>query len=114
MALERIEGRCDDLLRLPGRDGTPIEVFADALSRAIAQVLPLSADYRLVQTGHTDLALHVTGTSETLAGCQAHLRAFLGRQGVDTAQLVWTLASELPSIDFTAKRRRIVRREEKR
>lgn len=114
MALERIEGRCDDALRLPGRDGTLIEIFADALSRAIAQVLPLTADYRLVQTGHTGLALHVAGEGGTLAGCQAHLQAFLARQGVDTSQLVWTLAPTLPPIDFTAKRRRIVRREEKR
>lgn len=111
MALERIEGRCDDLLRLPGRDGTVVEVFADALSRAIAQVLPLAADYRLEQTGRADLALHVAGASEALAGCQAHLQAFLARQGVDTSQLVWTLAPALPPIDFTVKRRRIVRRE---
>jgi len=111
MALERIEGRCDDALRLPGRDGVQIEVFADALSRAIAQVLPLASDYRLMQTNNVALTLHVAGTREALDNCQAHLQAFLARQGVDTSQLVWTLASELPSIDFTAKRRRIVRRE---
>jgi putative adenylate-forming enzyme len=114
MALDRIEGRCDDLLRLPGQHGTQIEIFADALSRAIAQVLPLAADYRLVQTGNAALALHVVGANDALAGCQAHLQAFLARQGVDTAQLVWTLASALPPIDFTAKRRRIVRRTETR
>lgn len=111
MALERIEGRCDDLLRLPGFDGARVELFADALSRAIAQVLPLTADYRLVQTGHAELSLHVAATGDVLAGCRAHLQAFLARQGVDTSQLVWTLSPVLPPTDFTAKRRRIVRRE---
>lgn len=114
MALERIEGRCDDALRLPGRDGNLVELFADALSRVIAQVLPLTADYRLVQTGDATLALHVVGAGDALAGCHAHLQAFLARQGVDTSQLFWTLVPALPTIDFTAKRRRIVRSREPR
>ncbi|HTJ94943.1 MAG TPA: F390 synthetase-related protein [Pararobbsia sp.] len=114
MALERIEGRCDDLLRLPGRDGRIVEVFADALSRAIAQVLPLAADYRLVQTGSTHLTLYVQGMREGIDICKAHLQRFLAYQGVATAQLVWTLTSVLPLADFGAKRRRILRREEHR
>ncbi|RQH05646.1 F390 synthetase-related protein [Paraburkholderia dinghuensis] len=112
MALERIEGRCDDLLRLPGHDGRMVDVFADGLSRAIAQVLPLAADYRLVQTGRAHLALYVEGLHEGLDTCKTHLDHFLARQGVETSQLVWTLSSTLPHVDFGAKRRRIVRRED--
>lgn len=111
MAIERIEGRCDDLLRLPGRDGQLIEVFADALSRAIAQVLPMTADYRLVQTGRARLALYVEGAGNGLDACRAHLERFLAHQGVQTSQLTWTLSQTLPVVDFGAKRRRIVRRE---
>jgi putative adenylate-forming enzyme len=114
MALERIEGRCDDLLRLPGRDGGTVDVFADGLSRAIAQTLPLAADYRLVQTGRAHLAFYVDGMHDGLAACKTHLDHFLARQGVETSQLVWTLNPTLPPIDFGAKRRRIVRREETR
>ncbi|WP_010095579.1 F390 synthetase-related protein, partial [Burkholderia ubonensis] len=47
LAIERIEGRCDDMLVLPARDGTPRTVFADVCARALAQALPLRADYRL-------------------------------------------------------------------
>lgn len=114
MALERIEGRCDDLLRLPGRDGGTVDVFADGLSRAIAQTLPLAGDYRLVQTGKAHLAFYVDGMHDGLATCKTHLDHFLARQGVETSQLAWTLSPTLPPVDFGAKRRRIVRREETR
>ncbi len=29
MAIERIEGRCDDLLQLPGYNGKMVTIFAD-------------------------------------------------------------------------------------
>lgn len=112
MAIERVEGRCDDFLRLPARDGGIIEVFADGLSRAIAQALPWSADYRLVQSGQARLALHVEADARARDACRIRLDEFLGRQGVDTAKLVWTVREGLPPADFTSKRRRIVRRAE--
>nr|WP_205968726.1 F390 synthetase-related protein [Paraburkholderia sp. Tr-20389] len=111
MAIERIEGRCDDLLQLPGRDGGTIEIFADALSRAIAQVLPITADYRIVQTGKTQLALYVEGASDALDAGRAHIERFLAHQGVKTSSLAWTLGHALPDVDLGAKRRRIIRRE---
>ncbi|MDR2875203.1 MAG: hypothetical protein LBV44_04675 [Methylobacillus sp.] len=109
MAIARIEGRCDDLLRFPGRDGM-VEVYADAISRALAQILPITADYRLMQTGKTRLALHVEGVGdEALANCRAHLERFLMRQGVQTERLIWSLDMRLPAADFSMKRRRIMR-----
>jgi putative adenylate-forming enzyme len=112
MALERIEGRCDDLLRLPGANGTPVEVFADGLSRALAQTLPRTADYRLVQTGPASLALYVDAPGAPLTQYQAHLSACLQRLGVTAANLQWELHASLPATDFSAKRRRITRHRE--
>jgi putative adenylate-forming enzyme len=109
MALERIEGRCDDLLRLPGANGAPVEVFADGLSRAIAQTLPRTADYRLVQTGPASLALYVDAPGAPLTQYEADLSAYLQRLGVATASLEWDLHAALPPTDFSAKRRRITR-----
>ncbi|MDR2207756.1 MAG: CoF synthetase [Azoarcus sp.] len=114
MAIERIEGRCDDFLMLPGRDGRDIKIFADSLARAIAQILPLTADYRIVQTGKTHLTLHISDTADGFATGQAQLDRFLAHQGVETSQLVWTLNPQLPPADFTRKRRRIMRHEEGR
>jgi putative adenylate-forming enzyme len=110
MALDGIEGRCDDLLLLPGANGTQVEVFADGLSRAIAQTLPHTADYRLVQAGMTSLALYVESPPGQLTYHQAHLSAYLERVGVAAATLQWELYGSLPATDFSAKRRRITRR----
>ncbi len=62
MAIERIEGRCDDTLVLPAHGGGTVTLFADVCSRALAQALPLQADYRLVQIdAHADLRDEMNG-----------------------------------------------------
>jgi putative adenylate-forming enzyme len=109
MAIERIEGRCDDMLGLPRRGGGVVTVFADLCARALAQALPLQADYRLLQTGDAALTLQVPADALTLQRCRSHLVAVFERLGVDTAALRWTLQAERPAADFTAKRRRIQR-----
>ncbi|PIT53574.1 F390 synthetase-related protein [Snodgrassella alvi] len=52
MALERIEGGCDDQLALPARDSGVQRVFADLCQRVIANALPAVADYRFIQRGN--------------------------------------------------------------
>jgi putative adenylate-forming enzyme len=110
MALERVEGRCDDMLKLPGQGGGTVDVFADGLSRAIAHSLPLDADYRVIQTGSVQLTLYVNAAVDRLPVYRDHLDAYLARQGVATSQLEWTLHPALPAADFSTKRRRIIRR----
>lgn len=109
MALEQIEGRCDDMLKLPGQTGATVEVYADGLSRAIAHVLPLDADYRLVQTGFAQLTLRVGTAADRLPAYRDHLDAYLARQGVAVSQLTWALHTDFPPADFSTKRRRIIR-----
>ncbi|WP_019448752.1 F390 synthetase-related protein [Cupriavidus sp. BIS7] len=110
MAIERIEGRCDDTLMLPARDGGPTTIFADTCARALAHVLPLQTDYRLVQTDARTLALSVTPAGgAVLHACHAHLTHVFEQLGVDMAGVIWHLHPEAIAIDFTTKRRRIVR-----
>ncbi len=108
-ALSHIEGRCDDQLALRGRDAASVPLFSDLLSRALAQVLPASADYRLVQTGPMALSLCAALTEEQLASVRDHLANAMYQLGVDTAAITWSLQRELPAFNPTAKRRRIVR-----
>ena len=110
LALNHIEGRCDDMLVLPGLDGNAVSVFSDALSRALAQALPMDADYRLFQNDVAALQLHALLDADALQAVQTHLVQALKTWGVDTASLVWSLHPELPAFDPTQKRRRIVRR----
>ncbi|MFM9899920.1 MAG: F390 synthetase-related protein [Polaromonas sp.] len=108
-ALLRIEGRCDDQLQLADAQGRAVVVFSDVLSRALAQVLPLTADYRLVQDGPALLHLHADLALPELARVQRHLQATLQALGVHTAALRWALHQDLAAFEPTRKRRRIYR-----
>jgi putative adenylate-forming enzyme len=106
--ISAIEGRCDDMLRLSAKDGSLVEVFADAISRVLLQSLPLEADYRLIQTGPSELLLEAGLSPDQQHSVTQALSAFLEQQGV-TAPLAWTYRTNAPEVDFTRKRRRIVR-----
>lgn len=109
LALERIEGRCDDQLLLPVRTGGVAPVFADVVTRAFARLLPLQADYRLVQSGPTELLLYAETAPLQLEHLRDGLIRLLADLGIDTSQLTWTLSTQLPVFDPTRKRRRISR-----
>ncbi|QND85179.1 Adenylate-forming enzyme [Chromobacterium vaccinii] len=109
MALDAVEGRCDDMLRLPGRDGGELTVFADVMGRALATALPLKADYRLRQTGPAELALDAEVPAAALPAIRHRLERTLAGLGVDAESLRWRLSDQVPPMDATRKRRRIVR-----
>ncbi|CAI1689283.1 F390 synthetase-related protein [Serratia proteamaculans] len=109
MAIARIEGRRDDQLILPDAFGQPQVVFADLCSRAIANVLPLTSDYRLVQFGERQLQLMADCSEAELAHCQAQLAALFERQGIATVGLEWQLKVQAVMPQFDRKRRRIIR-----
>lgn len=109
MALQTIEGRCDDMLILPGVHGKAITVFADVLSRALAQILPIHSDYRLLQVGKKQLELYATTPLTDMPKITAHLNAVLIGLGVEAHHIEWSCAAGVPAMDPTAKRRRIRR-----
>lgn len=108
-AIERIEGRCDDMLSLPGSGGQMVPVFADLLARALAQALPADADYRLLQVDDATLALSAAIDGSRLEPLRLHLEATLAGIGVDTARLRWSTSTTVPAFDPVKKRRRIMR-----
>lgn len=108
-AIARIEGRCDDALQLPDGQGGRVTVFADVCQRALAQSLPLAADYRLTQHGERQLLLQADIDLPALQHCRDHLARQLAAQGVDGSALQWRLECGLPASDFSRKRRRISR-----
>ncbi|MEC5159730.1 MULTISPECIES: F390 synthetase-related protein [unclassified Janthinobacterium] len=108
-AIDAIEGRCDDMLTLPDRAGGGVAVFADALSRMLAQSLPRQADYRLVQSGVATLTLHAELDAAGLEQVRLRLACLLRGLGVDDTRLEWRLSTQLPAFDPTRKRRRIAR-----
>lgn len=111
MALERIEGRCDDQLQLPSTRSKiqQVTVFADVCHRALACVLPLQSDYQLTQHGKETLILNAQVSFEILQACQQELNQLFAQQGVAIKHLQWQLENTQLAIDFSCKRRRIVR-----
>jgi phenylacetate-coenzyme A ligase PaaK-like adenylate-forming protein len=58
-ALERIEGREDDILVFPGADGEMIKVFPDLICRVIARSTEGFRAYRLRQVATLELQLEL-------------------------------------------------------
>jgi putative adenylate-forming enzyme len=108
--LQAIEGRCDDQLQLPSGEA-PCVIFADAVSRILAQTLPTDADYELVQHGTARLVLRSTSTLPTLETSKAALTALFARYGVDISLLTWDLLAGQSFAWAPHLKRRRVRRE---
>ena len=108
-SLEAIEGRCDDMLVLPGTERPSVTVFADLLSRVFARSLARNADYRLVQTGAATLHLHASVDESSLRQLKHTLSAALEQVGVEAAALTWELHTDVPPSNAMTKRRRIIR-----
>jgi len=115
MAIAHIEGRCDDQLNLPGVARNQVSVFADVCHRALAQALPVQADYQLThylpaagkEMQVHKLALTAPISPDLLNQVKQHLLEVFEKQGVDIQALSWELLSQNITTDFTAKRRRI-------
>ena len=81
-ALERIEGREDDVLRLAGRDGTTVPVYADLVTRAVAYADGV-VEYRVVQTGAAEVRVELDPPSGDAADAVVvELRRLFAVQGV--------------------------------
>ncbi|EOL8988721.1 F390 synthetase-related protein [Cronobacter dublinensis] len=108
-ALAHIEGRQDDQLLLPDAQGGQCVIFGDLCNRALARVLPLTADYRLIQHGEAHLTLIAQADDAQRSAAQAALTALFEQQGVACELLRWTHHASLPPATPGAKRRRILR-----
>lgn len=108
-AIERVEGRCDDLLLLPGKNNQLVPVFADALHRVLATALPREADYRLIQTGVDVLRLHADVPPAMLSVIIERVDAALANMGVAVGMLSWDGSTTVPPFNPAIKRRRITR-----
>ncbi|CCJ75660.1 Adenylate-forming enzyme [Cronobacter muytjensii 530] len=114
LALARIEGRQDDQLLLPDGQGGQRVIFGDLCNRALARVLPLTADFRLIQHGEAHLTLMAEADEAQRAAAQSALIALFEQQGVACELLRWTHRASLPPATPGAKRRRILRVRETR
>ena len=109
-ALDRVEGRADDVLRWPAGDGMRA-VFPDFVRRAVAGAHPAVADYRVVQVGPAALrvALRLSPDAEADApqrAVEAALGELARRLGCAPLAVTFVPFEALPP---DVKRRRVRR-----
>lgn len=109
IAIDHIEGRCDDMLELPAQRGATLQVFSDTVSRLILQVLPLTLDYRLHQTNANTLELICRMSVDEAHDAIYFFKKRLAELGVDIHALRILHISQTPVFNPSAKRRRIIR-----
>lgn len=109
LAVQRIEGREDDIVWLAAATGTAqVPLFADLLSRALLNAAPDIADYRIEQTGPAHLRVSTSPALSAplrVAVIQA-LRACAGRVGAASPQIE---CRDLVQEPIAAKTRRVRR-----
>ncbi len=106
-AVKRIEGRCDDAFLLADDAGTAQLVTPDILRNAIVDADPAIRDFRIVQTGASEIvvSLEAALTEEAQQKVRAALCAALSRRRLKADVSV----RRGIAIDFTHKLRRVSR-----
>lgn len=91
-----VEGRCDDLLELPGTDGRPVRLLPLAISTLLEEEAGLF-HFRLVQAGPATLRLHLGGPRSAQADHAIRLlRRFAASQGAAPLRLQLRCGQPLP------------------
>ena len=76
-AIEKIEGRSDDVLHFENKDGMTTKIFPDFFRRAIILSDPSIIDYMLVQRSGNLLELYIDGADERFENAQKELKSLL-------------------------------------
>jgi putative adenylate-forming enzyme len=76
-AIEKIEGRSDDVLHFENKDGMTTKIFPDFFRRAIILSDPSIVDYMLVQRSENLLELYIDGADERFENAQKELKSLL-------------------------------------
>ncbi len=76
-AIEKIEGRSDDVLHFENKDGMTTKIFPDFFRRAIILSDPSIVDYMLVQRSGNLLELYIDGADERFENAQKELKSLL-------------------------------------
>jgi phenylacetate-CoA ligase len=76
-----VQGRCDDMLVLPGADGAPVRLLPLALTTVLEEQGRVF-DFQLVQVAPGALRLNLHGDASAVARARAALLAFLREQGL--------------------------------
>lgn len=112
-AIERIEGRCDDIFYIKAVSGEKlVPVFPDYITRAIIAASPLIEEYRAFQNRKEELEIELflaegTDREEVERDVTASMEALMGRLGCRNPHIIFSDYTFKPGIQ---KLRRVERR----
>lgn len=109
LAIARIEGRMDDVLRLVSANGKLVDIFPSSIRDAILDADREIMDFRAIQTGPVQLDVYLpAGTSaETADAVRLAIQSACTRAGAKLEDIRITFGIETP---FDRKVRRVERR----
>lgn len=87
MAIEKIEGRSDDVLIFNSNNDDEVRIYPDFFRRAIITVDEAINDYTLLQTGMNELELFVNSNDETFDKVKQSIVMLLKRNNIDDAKI---------------------------
>ena len=106
----QVQGRCDDMLVVPGRDGTAVTLLPLALSTVLEDEAGVF-DFQLRQTGASDLHLLLGPCAPDIAAVQSRCRqllaGFAAEQGAADLRITTQQVDSLP-LGHSGKLKRIV------
>lgn len=88
-AIEQIEGRCDDLILLPGVAGGEVRVFPDFISRAVAGASPGITEFQVVQHTLTEITVHLPPDASVTQAVRLALEALWSQVGAQPPSLTF-------------------------
>ncbi len=107
LAIERIEGRSDDMFELADRHGNPRRVYPDFLRRAVAEAGEGIEEYRIIQDGpsHLQVLLDLE-TGATIEAIEAALRQsfLLMEDSLSLAPLHVQISTGIPALNGQKRR----------
>ncbi|HRC36838.1 MAG TPA: phenylacetate--CoA ligase family protein, partial [Rubrivivax sp.] len=103
----QVQGRCDDMLEVAGRDGAPVTLLPLALSTVLEDEAGVF-DFQLRQTGSRDLLLLLGPSApDTATRCRELLAGFAAAQGAAELRITTRRVDRLP-LGRSGKLKRIV------
>lgn len=100
-AIEQIEGRCGDILQLPGKE-QDVAVLPDLIYRSLMHIGEQALDYRICQEGKSHIRIESSGHHAEIATALEQLFSGLGVEAVTMAH------HPAPKQLISDKRRRVV------
>lgn len=106
--IDKIEGRCDDVLRLPKKSGGEVDVYPDYISRALLLVDGL-CDFRVRQLSDHQLSIQYVGDSVDITVVQNAIQSVANLCDIDLAKLSMQIETVRNfETSLMHKRRRII------